>query len=139
MNPPRLVLLLTCLVVLAFAASASASSIVYVKDGNVWLTSPDGATAYQVTSDGGYSSPSQSDDGTIVALQGKLMVRMDRSGHRLNEPVAGVGTTQTSGGDTFYGRRPATRATPRSSGPGCRTRSPTSGASTSTTTSATPR
>jgi hypothetical protein len=103
MTPRRLILLTTCLAALVVAAPASADSIVYVKDGNVWLTSPDGARAYQVTSDGGYSDPSQADDGTIVALQGKLMVRMDRSGHRLNDPVAGIGTSQIPGGDTFYG------------------------------------
>jgi hypothetical protein len=33
----------------ALAAAASADSIVYVKDGNVWLTSPDAAKQYQVT------------------------------------------------------------------------------------------
>jgi hypothetical protein len=59
----------------AFAATAGADSIVYVKDGNVWLTSPDAAKQYQVTFDGGYSSPSQADDGTIVALRGKQFVR----------------------------------------------------------------
>ncbi|MGZ8634512.1 MAG: hypothetical protein ACXWZZ_11765, partial [Solirubrobacteraceae bacterium] len=62
--------------VVALAATASADSIVYVKDGNVWLTSPDAARQYQVTFDGGYSSPSQADDGTIVALRARQFVRM---------------------------------------------------------------
>jgi hypothetical protein len=83
----------------ALAATASADSIVYVKDGNVWLTSPDAAKQYQVTFDGGYASPSQADDGTIVALHGKQFVRMNRSGQALNPPFDGIGT---SGGD-FYG------------------------------------
>jgi hypothetical protein len=83
----------------ALAATAGADSIVYVKDGNVWLTSPDAAKQYQVTFDGGYSSPSQADDGTIVALRAKQFVRMNRSGAQLNAPFAGIGT---SGGD-FYG------------------------------------
>jgi hypothetical protein len=69
------------------SASASADSIVLLKDSNVWLTSPDGASAYAVTSDGGWSSPSQSDDGTIVAQKGSLLVRMDRSGRALGAPV----------------------------------------------------
>jgi hypothetical protein len=68
-------------------ASASADSIVLLKDRNVWLTSPDGAKAYAVTSDGGWSSPSQADDGAIVAQKGSLLVRMDRSGRTLGAPV----------------------------------------------------
>lgn len=49
--------------------------------------------------DGGYASPSQADDGTIVALHGKQFVRMDRSGHRLSAPFDGIGTS----GGNFYG------------------------------------
>jgi hypothetical protein len=71
---------------LALAATASAHSIVYIKDGNVWLTSPDAAKQYQVTCDGGYASPSQADDGTIVALRAKQFVRMDRSGPPAERP-----------------------------------------------------
>jgi hypothetical protein len=66
----------------ALVATASADSIVYVKDGNVWLTSPDAAKQHQVTFDGG-----------------KQFVRMNRSGQALNPPFDGIGT---SGGD-FYG------------------------------------
>jgi hypothetical protein len=36
-------LVVAAAVVVALAATASADSIVYVKDGNVWLTSPDAA------------------------------------------------------------------------------------------------
>jgi hypothetical protein len=87
---------------LAFAAApAGASSLVYVKDGNVWLTDPGGAKQYQVTFDGGYASPSQADDGTIVAWRAKQFVRMDRSGRPLNAPVDGIGTDD--GGGRFYG------------------------------------
>jgi hypothetical protein len=85
----------------AAAAPADASSVVYVKDGNVWLTDPSGAKQYPVTFDGGYSSPSQADDGTIVALQNKRLVRMDRSGRQLNAPVDGIGTDPAGG--QFYG------------------------------------
>jgi hypothetical protein len=92
----------------AFAATASSASaagvtasgtIVYDKDGNVWQTTPDGATVHQVTSNGatptangtgstGYTVPSESDAGLIVAVrnqdygsysQGFLWV-MDRNG-----------------------------------------------------------
>ena len=53
---------------------ASADSIVYVKDGNVWLAAGDGGSQYQVTTDGTaehpYRSPSQADDGTIAVGYG---------------------------------------------------------------------
>src|SRR4051794_39626584 len=88
-------------IALAIAAPAHADSIVYVKDGNVWLTSPDGAKQYQVTADGGYDSPSQADDGTIVALRAKQFIRMDRSGHPLNAPVDGMGAPATNQSGTF--------------------------------------
>src|SRR5262249_22696948 len=78
-------ILLAALVAAGIAASpAAADSIVYVKQGNLYLTSPDGSQGYQVTSDGGYSSPSQADDGTIGALHDDQMVRLDRSGHILS-------------------------------------------------------
>src|SRR4051812_11909600 len=73
----------------AFAGSAHASSLVYVKDGDVWASSPDGAQQVQITHGGGYAQPSQADDGTIVATRadGRLY-RLDRRGALLNEPVA---------------------------------------------------
>jgi hypothetical protein len=100
-SPLRLLtaLVVAAAAVVALAATASADSIVYVKDGNVWLTSPDAAKQYQVTFDGGYSSPSQADDGTIVALRARQFVRMDRSGHQLNAPIDAIGTS----GGNFYG------------------------------------
>ena len=57
------------------------------------------ASQYQLTFDGGYSSPSQADDGTIVALRARQLVRMDRSGHQLNAPIDAIGTS----GGNFYG------------------------------------
>jgi hypothetical protein len=55
---------------LAVAAPASASSIVYIKEGNVWISSPDGASSRQLTTGGSWHSPTQADDGTIAAVQG---------------------------------------------------------------------
>jgi hypothetical protein len=56
------------------ATAARADSIVYVKDHNVWLAEEDGSGQYQVTLDGTasdpYESPSQADDGTIIAIRG---------------------------------------------------------------------
>ena len=66
------------------APSALADSIVYEKGGNVWLASPDGTGQHQVTTSGGYSKPTQANDGTIVAVKGKLLQRMDRRGKVLN-------------------------------------------------------
>jgi Tol biopolymer transport system component len=83
------------------AATASASSIIYIKQGNIWLSSPDGAIQRQVTLDGGYSSPSQADDGNIVALQNGQFVHLDRHGNPLNPPVDGL--SGTSGGTTSVG------------------------------------
>lgn len=88
-------------VCLMAAATASASSIVYIKQGNIWLSSPDGSIQRQVTVDGGYSSPSQADDGNIVALQNGLFVHLDRHGNPLNAPVQGL--SGTSGGTTSFG------------------------------------
>lgn len=60
--------------------AAQADSISYIKDGNVHLTTPDGARDHQVTSEGGYSYASQADDGRILALKGKRFQLMDRWG-----------------------------------------------------------
>ncbi len=69
---------------LAAAAPAAADSIVYVRDGNVWLAAPDGSRQTQVTTSGGYGRAAQSDDGTIIATKDKLLQRLDRGGHVLN-------------------------------------------------------
>jgi hypothetical protein len=78
--------------VLALAASAHASSIVYIHAGNVWLANPDGSGQYQVTLDGSaaepYSSPSQAQDGTIEAVRGQKLYRMTQNGTLLNAPFA---------------------------------------------------
>lgn len=59
---------------LAFAPAAAAVNLVYVgSDGNVHVASPDGAVTKQVTTDGTaedyYRSPTQGDDGTVVAIR----------------------------------------------------------------------
>lgn len=73
---------------LAVPGLAHADSIVFVKDANVWLATPDGATQYQVTRDGTaqrpYGSPSQADDGTIAASYGQEIVRMRQNGSVVN-------------------------------------------------------
>lgn len=74
---------LACLA--AAPPSALASSIVFEKNGNVWVAGPDGSGQRQVTTSGGYGRPSQADDGTIIAARGDLLERLDRSGRVLNE------------------------------------------------------
>ncbi|WP_028062301.1 PD40 domain-containing protein [Solirubrobacter soli] len=75
--------------VLAAPAVASADSIVFVKDYNVWLVSPDGSKLTQVTTDGSYEhpylSPSQADDGTIAVSKGTKIVRLRQNGEVINE------------------------------------------------------
>jgi hypothetical protein len=81
----RYIAFLAALTALAVAAPAAlADSIVYEKDGNVWLANPDGSGQRQVTTSGGYSKPTQANDGTIVAVKDKLLHRMDRNGNVLN-------------------------------------------------------
>lgn len=77
---------IACLLVAA--APAAADSIVYVRESNVWLASPDGSGQYQVTSDGTaehpYRSPSQADDGTIAVGFGNEILRLKQNGAVLN-------------------------------------------------------
>jgi hypothetical protein len=82
---------------IAFAAPAGASSIVYVKGGNVWLASADGSGQRQVTTGGGWDSPSQADDGTILAQRGTLLVRMNRQGRLLVPAFDTIFSTAASG------------------------------------------
>ena len=109
MRTLRLAALAAALITVALiaAAPAGASSIVYEKDGNVWLTSPDGARQYQVTFDGRWATPSQADDGTILARDRTSLVRMDRSGRILGQVTALGGATTInpapSDADQFYG------------------------------------
>jgi hypothetical protein len=88
-----------CAVALAGAGPAAADSLVFVKDHNVWLANPDGSGQYQVTSDGTadnpWISPSQADDGTIVAARhwpnGGPLYRMRQNGEVINEiPLQGM-------------------------------------------------
>lgn len=82
---------------LAFAPATAANSISFIGgDGNVWLANPDGTGQHQVTTDGSasdpYFSPSQTDDGIVLAARGSgsraRLYRMRQNGEPLNEPVA---------------------------------------------------
>lgn len=82
-----LVLAVVATVALALPAAAHADSIAYVKDHNVWVAAPDGSRQHQVTRDGttewGYASPSQADDGTILAARGTDIVALAQNGREL--------------------------------------------------------
>jgi hypothetical protein len=64
------ILLAACALALV-PATAQADSIVFVKDSNVWVASPDGSNLRALTRDGTpdhpYRSPLQADDGTVAA------------------------------------------------------------------------
>ena len=57
------------------APAAQADSIVFLKGGNVWIARADGSGARQFTlTPYGWSSPSEADDGTVVAAGGLARV-----------------------------------------------------------------
>ena len=63
-----------------FPAAASADSIVYLKDGNVWISNADGSGARQFTMNAyGWHSPSEADDGTVVVAGGLARTNPDGS------------------------------------------------------------
>ena len=74
---------LAVLALLLLPGAASADSIVYSKAGDVWAAEPDGSQARRITTGGGHLSPTQADDGTILAQRGTRFVRLDRSGRTL--------------------------------------------------------
>jgi hypothetical protein len=89
----RLLPAFLAVVALAVPATASADSIVYTKGTDVWVAKADGSDARRVTSGGGFLSPTQADDGTILAQRGTRFVRMNRSGHTLaafNSVLTGI-------------------------------------------------
>src|SRR5215207_1730611 len=99
----RTVAVLAAAASLAFAAPARADSIAYIKDGNVWLSTSDGSRQYQVTSNGGYSDVTQADDGTMIALTGVRLHKLDGQGHVLADFDTPVSDTRPPGAKAFFG------------------------------------
>ena len=65
---------------LAGAGPVRADSVVYLKDGNVWIANADGSGARQFTQYAyGWSSPSEDDSGNVVAAGGQARVNPDGS------------------------------------------------------------
>lgn len=77
----RVAVAAAAVVSLVAAAPAAADSIAYIKAGDVWLSTPDGARQVQVTRTGGYAYVSQADDGTMIALApGERLHKLSRTG-----------------------------------------------------------
>ena len=68
-------------------AAPARGSLVFIRDHDVWVARGDGTGARAVTTDGtvrsGYGSPSQADNGTIVAQRGQRIVRLSPAGRVL--------------------------------------------------------
>lgn len=107
----RLAPALGCVAVaLAFPVAAGAASLVFVKDGNVWIAGADGSGARAVTSQpNNWAWPSEADDGTILVAGGAQRVnadgsdsdgsselyRLDQQGQTLGGPATTPGSTST--------------------------------------------
>src|SRR3954469_19301978 len=97
------ILLAAGLAALALPAAAHADSIVYIDQGNVWSASPDGARKVQLTTGGGWHSPTQADDGTVAAVQGTgPIVVMARDGRPLHTVT--TAPQRSADGGTFAAR-----------------------------------
>ena len=98
-DPRNAALLLAGCAALGMAApDARANSIVFVRDHNVWIASPDGGTQRALTTDGNagspYRSPSQDDNGTIVAERDARFHRIGLDGRQLGPAVESASPTQ---------------------------------------------
>jgi hypothetical protein len=101
---PCLLAVAAALIALAVTApAASADSIAYIKGGDVWLSTGDGSRQHRVTAAGQYADVSQADDGTMIALTGVRLHRLDRQGHVLADFDTPVSDTRPAPAKTFYG------------------------------------
>jgi hypothetical protein len=103
MRTPTLAALATACAVAVSAAPADASSIVYTKSDNVWITTPDGSYQKAVTTDGTaanrYQAPGQLDDGTIVAARPspRAFYALRQDGSLRNAPLLAPGNSCGTG------------------------------------------
>lgn len=103
-SPTRLLALVTAVFALLVAAPAAlADSIAYIKGGDVWLSTGDGSRQHRVTTTGRYADVSQADDGTMIALTGVRLHRLDRRGNVLADFDTPVSDTRPAPAKTFYG------------------------------------
>src|SRR3954452_11410035 len=103
MRPPTIAALAAACAVAVSAAPAEASSIVYTKDSNVWITTPDGSYQKAVTTDGTaddrYQGVGQLDDGTIVAGRPspRAFYALRQDGSLRNAPLLAPGNSCGTG------------------------------------------
>jgi WD40 repeat protein len=103
-SPRKLLVAAAALIALAVCApAASADSIAYVKDGDIYLSTSDGSRQYRVTATGGYSDVSQADDGTMIGLHGVRLHRLNRQGRVLADFDTPVSDTRPAPSKQFYG------------------------------------
>jgi hypothetical protein len=107
-SPGLKTLLAAAAITLAAAAPAAADSIAYVKGGDVYLTTSDGARQYRVTDTGGYSTVSQADDGTLIATAGNRLRRIDPEQGVTHDFATPVSDDRPAGQRMFYGPYDAT-------------------------------
>ena len=82
----------------AAAAHAASDTLAYAKDGDIYVSAPDGSREARITADGGYAWPSQADDGTLVAVRQtaengrtpRRLHRFRRDGVRIGAPLETV-------------------------------------------------
>jgi hypothetical protein len=94
----RLILPALLLAALPASAHAASGSLTYAKDGDIYVSAPDGSRAARLTVDGGYAWPSQADDGTILTVRQtaeggrtpRRLHRLRRDGTRIGAPVETV-------------------------------------------------
>src|SRR3954452_1672186 len=100
-------LLAFLLALLAFPALASADSIVYLKDGQVWIANADGSGGRQFTAAANsWAWPSEADDGTVVVAGGPAhdasgfgssdLYRFKGDGTQIGGPIPTPGTYSTA-------------------------------------------
>ena len=94
---PFVALAAACLAIAAMVvpAAASADSILFTRGGDIWLSSPDGANQFQVTSGGGYTYASQSESGAVIVASRELSNRLyvlDRNGNLVRELPTIIGS-----------------------------------------------
>jgi hypothetical protein len=103
-SPSRLLALIGAVFALLVAAPAAlADSIAYIKGGDVWLSTGDGSRQHRVTTTGQYADVSQADDGTMIALTGVRLHRLDRQGKVVADFDTPVSDTRPAPAKTFYG------------------------------------
>ncbi|CAN5130054.1 hypothetical protein BH09ACT13_BH09ACT13_08430 [soil metagenome] len=66
--------------------AASGGSLLYLKAGKLWIASPDGRSKRRIVHAARFESASQADNGTVAALSGVSIYRLNRAGKLLNKP-----------------------------------------------------